>query len=154
MALLTPPNEFMRRLKLYDDALDCRWSDLRSVWLIERAVPENSTLRGGQGYVDAEDHLSASNRKIILFEVDRNALDERVFYSLWSTDIRRQGGAEAVNDAIDTRYLAAIAKNKAHFRDLVRGHAKERWRYLNTVRTVPEHAAHTAPDGGMSINAD
>jgi hypothetical protein len=30
--------------------------------------------------------------------------------------------------------------------------AKERWTYLNTVRVVSEKQAHTAPEGGMSIN--
>ena len=152
MPALDVPRDFLRRLQEYDSALDCRWSDHRSCWLIERTVPEQSTLRGGQGHVDIEDHVSAGARKIILFEVDREALDKRVFYTLWKTDMRRQGGADAIADEIDRKYFAAIAKNKDEFRYYVRHHARERYRYRNAIRTLPESAAHTAPEGGMSIN--
>ncbi len=151
MALLDTPREFLRRLKAVDSDLDCRWSDHRSCWLIERTIPERSTLMGGQGHVDIEDHTSAAARKIILFEVDRNALDDRVFFTLWATDMRRQGGADAVCDEIDKKYFAAIAKRKEEFRYFVRHHARARYRYKNAIRTLPENAAHTAPEGGMSI---
>jgi hypothetical protein len=151
MPSLDVPRDFLRRLTAYDSDLDCRWSDHRSCWLIERKVPERSTLAGGQGHVDLEDHLSAAARKIILFEVDRNALDERVFYTLWQTDMRRQGGADAIADEIDRKYYAAIAKNDADFRDLVRHKARERYRYKNRIRTLKESEVHTAPAGGMSI---
>jgi hypothetical protein len=152
MPLLTPPNDFMRRLKGYDALLDCRWSDYRSCWLIERMLPEQSTLMGGQGHVDIEDHQSAAARKLILFEVDRNALDDRVFYTLWTTDMRRQGGADGIADEIDKRYFGALKDKRSKFRDFVKHKAKERFRYKNTIRTVPEHAVHSAPPGGMSIN--
>jgi len=151
MPELDAPRDFLRRLVAYDSDLDCRWSDLRGCWLIERKVPERSTLRGGSGHVDMEDHVSAAARKIILFEVDRNALDKRVFFTLWQTDMRRLGGADAVADEIDRRYWAAIAKNKEEFRYFVRHHARERFRYKNTVRTLPDSETLTAPEGGMSI---
>jgi hypothetical protein len=151
MPALDVPRDFLRRLTAYDSALDCRWSDHRDCWLIERKIPDRSTLAGGQGHVDLEDHASAAARKIILFEVDRNALDERVFYTLWSTDIRRQGGADAIADEIDRKYYAAIAKNKEEFRYFVRHKARERYRYKNALRVLPEKFAHTAPEGGMSI---
>ena len=151
MPALHAPNDFQRRLKAYDSALHCRWSDARSCWLIERDVPEKSTLLGGQGHVDIEDHVSASNRRIILFEVDRHSLDNRVFYTLWVTDMRRQGGADGIADEIDRKYWAAIAKNKEEFRYFVRHHARERYRYKNAVRTLRESETLTAPEGGMSI---
>jgi hypothetical protein len=149
---MTVPRDFVRRLRQYDDQLDCRWSDVRSCWLIERKVPDQSELLGGVGNVDAEDHLSAAKRCIILFEVDRNALDQRVFYTLWQSDMRRLGGSEAVCDEIDKKYFAAIAKNKEEYRYFVRHHARERFKYMNRPRTLDEKVAHTAPAGGMSIN--
>jgi hypothetical protein len=152
MAALDVPRAFLARLTAYDSALDCRWSDHRSCWLIERRIPDRSTLAGGQGHVDIEDHTSAAARKIILFEVDRNSLDERVFYSLWKTDMRKQGGADGIADEIDRKYYAAIAKNKAEFRYYVRHHARERYRYNNAIRTLPESAALNGREDGLSIN--
>lgn len=151
MPALDVPREFLKRLTAYDSALDCRWSDHRDCWLIERSIPERSTLAGGQGHVDIEDHASAANRKIILFEVDRNALDERVFYTLWQTDMRKQGGADAIADEIDRKYFAAVAKSDEEFRYFVRHKARERYRYKNTIRTLKESETLTAPEGGMSI---
>jgi hypothetical protein len=153
MALLDVPRDFLRRLKDYDSDLDCRWSDHRSCWLIERRIPERSTLMGGQGHVDIEDHTSAAARKIILFEVERKCLDRRVFDTLYQTDMRRQGNdANSMADEIDKRYFAAIAKSDQEFREYIRHHARERFKYKNTIRCLPESAAHTAPVGGMSIN--
>lgn len=151
MPALDAPREFLKRLQDYDSALSCRWSDLRHCWLIERKIPERSQLAGGQGHVDMEDHVSAAARKIILFEVDRNALDDRVFFTLWQTDMRRQGGADAINAEIDRKYYAALAKGKERWRYYVRHHARERCRYANTVRTLKESEAHSGPEGGMSI---
>lgn len=147
-----PPRDFVRRLKRYDDLLDCRWSDLRSCWLIERKVPDQSQLLGGVGNVDLEDHVSAADRKIILFEVDHNCLNDDVFYTLWKTDMRRQGGSDAIADEIDRKYFEALAKTKEEGRYLYRHYARERFRYMNTPRMLPEKFAHTAPEGGMSIN--
>lgn len=151
MPALDVPREFLKRLTNYDSDLDCRWSDFRGCWLIERRIPERSTLAGGQGHVDIEDHTSAAARKIILFEVDRNALDERVFFTLWQTDMRKQGGADAIADEIDRKYFAAIAENDEEFRYFVRHKARERYRYKNTIRTLRESETLTAPEGGMSI---
>lgn len=153
MPALTPPRAFVQRLREYDRDLDCRWSDLRSCWLIERRIPERSRLLGGQGYVDAEDHASAAQRKLILFEVDRNALDDRVIYTLWKSDLQRQGGADAVADRIDADYWAGRWKNKEEWRYFVRHTAREWFRYKNTIRTLREAEAHTAPEGGMTVTA-
>lgn len=104
---------------------------------------------GGEN-ADIAEHEAAADGHLILFEVERNSLDERVFYTLWMTDIERQGGAKAVSDAIDARYWKEREKAREDFRYYITHHARQRFRYMNRPHVLPEKFAHTAHD--LSIN--
>ena len=151
MPSLSPPRQFCRDLARFDKDLRCRWSNVRDCFLIERKLRRGQALMGGVN-ADIAEHEAAADGYLILFEVDREALDERVFYTLWSTDIERQGGAVAVSDKIDAAYWKARAKSREEFRYYITHHARERFNYWNTIRCLPETHAHTAPEGGMSVN--
>ena len=176
MPLFTPPFAFVEKLRLYDSALQVRWSDPRHCWLIERKVSQGPIerprveLMPGETVSEIEDTQAAKERieewnrqevderraaaegHLIECEVDRDSLDDRVIMMLWREDIWRRGGADAVNKEIDLRLFSATRKTRAQWMDQVRQEARAAFRYMNTVRTVSEKHAHTAPPGGMSIN--
>lgn len=172
MPLFDVPETFAQELRTYDPDLRCRWSDARQCYLIERKVsrgkqwpppakadPDDNEQMLTPAECDQhnreilDEWTAACEGYVILLNVERDSLDNRVFYTLWATDIWRQGGADAVNERIDRAYWDARRKGKADFGDYVRHMAMERHRYMTTIRTVPESGAHTAPEGGMSINA-
>ena len=146
MPLFTAPKSFVDDLQRYDRALRVVWSDNRACWLIERKVGRSKPSLPG-AFADVDEYLAARDGCMILFEVDRECLDSRVLYSLWDTDIWRQGGADVVNERIDKAYYAAQRKGREEFLDFVRQEARARWRYMHRPRTVPENAVHTAPQG-------
>lgn len=148
MPLFDPPKQFVADLQRYDPALRVVWSDQRECWLIERRVGRAKPSLPG-AFADADEYLAARDGYAILFEVDRECLDSRVLYSLWDSDIWRQGGADAVNERIDKAYYAAQRKGREEFLDFVRQEARARWRYMHRPRLLPEDKVHTAPEGGM-----
>jgi len=183
MPLFQPPRTFQSRLRAVDPLLRCRWSDALGAYLIERRVTRGRPIApklladdeaiqaleyereiadtpASRARVDrmlrfmAEEYRAACDGYVICFEADRECLDSRVFYTLWATDLERQGGADRVNDAIDARQAAGAAASRAAWISEVEWLAHEAWRYMNRVRTVPERCAHTAPAGGMSIMGD
>jgi len=101
----------------------------------------------------AEEYRAACDGYVLLMEVQADCLDSRVFFTLWEGDIYRRGGADKANDQIDNTLNDRRIARRAAWWDEVRQIAKEGKRYMNTVRTVSEKHAHTAPPGGMSINS-
>ena len=148
MPLFTPPKAFVDDLKRYDKDLRVVWSDTRACWLIQRKISHAKPSLHGV-FPDADEYLAARDGYCILFEVDRECLDSRVLYSLWDTDIWRQGGAEVVNERIDKAYFSAQRQGREEFLDMVRQEARSRWRYMHRPRLLPENKVHTAPEGGM-----
>jgi hypothetical protein len=71
---------------------------------------------------------------------------------LRQNDIWAHGGAEAVADAMDQLDLEQKWMMKRAIDDEFEAAARERFRYMNRPRVVPESMSHTAPPGGMSIN--
>ena len=171
MPLFEVPRPFAAELAAYDSALRCRWSDVRQCYLIERKVsrgklfpPPTPLDPDASDSMHTREEAEAYNREIhdewvaacdgyaIVLNVDRDCLDSRVFFTLYETDIWRQGGADAVNERIDKAYWDAKRKSREDFGDFVAAQARERFRYMNRPRTLPESVAHTAPEGGMTIN--
>ncbi len=74
-------------------------------------------------------------------------------YTIAQQDIQRRGGAGAVEADIDRMAEDATRKSRAKHSDDREMAARESWDYANRVRTLPEKYAHTAPEGGMSINS-
>lgn len=150
MPLFDAPKAFIEDLRRYDPALRCRWSDGRRSFLIERKVSRGRAFPPSE-FGDPDEYRAASDGYMILMDVERECLDNRVFFTLWQSDIWRQGGADAVNDRIDRVQAEIFRESRVAFNDRNRQEAKAAFRYMNCVRTVPENAAHTAPPGGMSI---
>lgn len=171
MPLLEVPKTFLEDLRRYDPALRCRWSDVRQAFLIERKVSRGkgfpppamidtadpecriTTQEAEQYNREAwDDWVAANDGYTNVMQVERECLDNRVLFTLWQGDIWRQGGADVVNERIDRVQAEIRRESRADFNDRNREIGKDCWRYVNTVRTVPERFAHTAPVGGMSIS--
>lgn len=175
-----PTESFVNALRSFDSYLRCRWSTALDCYLIERKVSRGKPLAPHVVAQDetvqelseqlraepspslrreldhrirfmAEEYRAACDGYIVVLEVPQNCLDQRVFFTLWESDIWRRGGADVVNAEIDERMDAVPRKSRAVWMDEVRGRAKEAYRYMNRVRCVPEKFAHTAPVGGMSV---
>jgi hypothetical protein len=154
---VTPPIGFVADLKSYDPDLRVRWSDRGDCWLIERKITKARWIDPDavlvKDWKDYEEYKAAREGYILLMDVDRDCLDRRVFYTLWDSDIWRQGGYEKVNQQINQETHERQFASRPKFVDEVRYEAKQWFRYGNTVRTLSEKDAHTAPPGGMSIVA-
>ena len=81
----------------------------------------------------------------------------KLLYTLRHQDIwtRAQGGksgSQMLYEKIEEDAARTAQQLRKHWDDQREWDARESWGYMNTVRTVPEKYAHTAPRGGMSIN--
>jgi hypothetical protein len=75
-----------------------------------------------------------------------------VFEALWAGDIQRRGGAKVVADEVENAYNERLESATRKWGEDLEVAAKERFDYMNRVRTVREDRVHTAPKDGMSIN--
>jgi hypothetical protein len=96
--------------------------------------------------------VSAHDGYILVDFLDKEHLNERLFPILRRADIWANGGAAAVADEMDRMDIEEKRLMRKIVLDYAEAKARERWRYMNTVRTVPERQALSAPAGGMSIN--
>ena len=102
---------------------------------------------------DLNDAASARERYILIFNVQPNQLDDRIFYTLYFSDLARMNAKEMANEITDPmKRNQEKARNAFGFH--VEAEAREAVRYMNTIRTVSEKHCHTAPVGGMSIMGD
>ena len=103
---------------------------------------------------DPSDRRAALDRYALIFDLWSGQMDDRIFYTLWATDMAdttpHRKAAEIVG-----RITRARERSKREFHDLVEVGARETYRYMNTVRTLPE-GYHPQPGeacfGGMSIS--
>lgn len=153
MPLLTPPKLFVERLRGFDPDLRVRWSDGQNRWRLERKVtrgtvwPPSELESPGQ----QEDRRAAHEGYTLVATIKQGELTDRVFMALAKADLWRMGGAEKVCEALDKGDAEFEMKNRAKRGEYIEAAARERWRYMNTIRCVPENASATAPAGGMSI---
>ena len=153
MPLLTPPRLFSERLKAFDPMLRVRWSDGQNRWRLERKVTRGimwpPSAVGGPG--QQEDRQSAAEGYTLVATVKQGELTDRVFVALAKADLWRMGGAEKVCEALDRGDQELEMVNRARRGEYIEAAARERFRYMNSIRTVPEKFAATAPKGGMSV---
>ena len=147
MPLHSAPRSFVRLLKEFDPQLRIRFSDSENRYRIERRVERP---RPPQYVRNPEDRKAAIEGYECVLRCKANQLDGRVFYTLWHDDIWRIGGADKYMDQLAREDADREMKRRERFLDLVEGKAREAYRYMNSVRTLPESKAHTARD--MSIN--
>jgi hypothetical protein len=98
-----------------------------------------------------EDRRAAHEGYTLVATIKQGELTDRVFMALAKADLWRMGGAEKVCEALDKGDAEFEMKNRAKRGEYIEAAARERWRYMNTIRCVPENASATAPAGGMSI---
>ena len=103
---------------------------------------------------DPSDRRAALERYVLLFDVHPNQMDDRIFYTLWATDMAHTTPHRKAAEIVG-RITRARERSKREFHDLVEVGARETYRYMNTVRTLPE-GYHPQPGeacfGGMSIS--
>ena len=141
---MTPPAAIVNKITSYDPALRVVWSPSRECWLIERRVRRARLWYGGESpdpdvkrrYLDGYIHVG---------NVAPRLLDERVLLNLWKNDMWRQGGAKAVNAAMDDYFETTERQEVATRRDDLRGVAADMWDFLAWRRkgrvTVPDRVA-------------
>lgn len=150
MALYQPPKQFVQDLQAYDPLLRIRWSDSEDCWRIERKVRPAREVDPSP-FANHEDWITTKDGCVCVLKCKMNQLDQRVVYTLWKGDIQRQGGAQALADAIERGEQDTLMRSRAETLDRIEVHAKERFDYMNRVRTLPEHLPHSGKD--MSITA-
>jgi len=70
---------------------------------------------------------------------------------IWSRAEYGRSGSQVTYDTIEENAAHTAQRIQAKWNDRREWEARESWGYMNTVRTVSEKRAHTAPIGGMSI---
>ena len=153
MPLLTPPKLFVERLRAFDPMLRVRWSDGQNRWRLERKVTRGTMWPPSfvESPEQAEDWRAANEGYTLVATVKQGELTDRVFVALAKADLWCMGGAEKVCAALDRGDQELEMVNRTKRGEYIEAAARERWRYMNSVRTVPENMAATAPRGGMSI---
>lgn len=152
MPLYSPPRDFVQALHNFDKDLRVRWSDGQGKWRLERKVSRGTVWPPSELDTPAahEDRIAARDGYILVDLLPE--LSNRLFSVLRAHDIWAHGGAEAVADQMDRMDVLQKYELRKLVLDYAESTARERWRYMNTVRTVPEKSPHSAPAGGMSIN--
>lgn len=142
MGLYTAPRRIAQDLRRYDPHLRVRWSDGEAQWRIERQVgrANPSRLDTPGAY---EDRRAAAEGYVLVLTCDHNQLDQRVLWHLWMNDVQRLGGAEAVAALMEEAEERDRLQARAAFLDRVGVSARDRWAYMNTVRTCPQWDHHT-----------
>lgn len=153
MPLYVTPPDIARDLRAFDAALRLRWSDGQDCWRLERKVSRGtvwppSTLETPGAF---EDRKAAREGYILIDLIQPQSLSGRLVPVLAQADIWSCGGAEEVADAMDRLDIEQRQTMNRMMSDKFETAARERFRYMNRVRCVPEKMAHTAPPGGMSI---
>ena len=154
MPLYNPPPDIERDLKAFDPALRLRWSDAQGGWRLERKVAQGAIWPASvvESPAQFEGRIAANDGYILVEFISPEHLSGQLIPVLARSDIWTNGGAQAVADAMDELDISHRQMMKAMMSDQFAAMARERFRYMNRVRTVPEKFAHTAPPGGMSIN--
>ena len=154
MPLMLPPREIERDLRAFDPALRLRWSDGQGCWRLERKVTNSAVWPPSEIESPAqyEGRIAARDGYCLVDLIKPELLNGRLVPILAEADIWRNGGAKEVADAMDRLDVDQRQRMKAMMSEQFAEMARERFRYMNRVRTVSEAKAHTAPPGGMSIN--
>ena len=122
---------------------------------IERKLPDRVRviIDPSNPLQDPSDRRAALERYILLFDVWPNQMDDRIYYTLWATDMAHTTPARKADEIVN-RIKRARERSKREFHDLVETSAREMYRYANAVRTLPE-GYHPTPSepcyGGMSV---
>jgi len=154
MPLFNPPSRIVELLRNFDSALRVRWSDAQCQWRLERKVshgkvwPPSSIESAGS----FEDRKAAADGYILVACLEKSQLTDRLLPVLRASDIWAHGGAQEVADQMDKMDVEQKYLMRQTMLDNCEAAARERFRYMNAVRTLPERFTHTAPQGGMSIN--
>lgn len=152
MPLYTPPKTFVKELRSFDPLLRVRWSDMEHRWRIERKITHARSIDPDRfRSQDYEEFVARRDGYLPILFCKYHQLDERIFHVLYAADLHRAGGAKKVADELDRLESDQRAKSRTKWLDEVYEAARERYDYLNRVRTIPENALHTAPKGGVSI---
>lgn len=137
MSLYDAPKSFVRRLQAYDSFLRVRWSDLECRWRIERRIAHARSVDPGLfKESDYEQFVARREGYLPILFCHKEQLDERIFYTLWASDLQRQGGGAKVADRL-TAFEEAFRKNRrARWLDEVYLQAKDYYAYMNSLTTT------------------
>ena len=161
----------MDRLHSYDVDLNLRYSEFRKCLILERKAPFGGMYLTPGMVSDPDERISVLKGYRMITPVPRamdklkipslsgrytfihyhNGIDNVFWDWIYTGDIYREGATKFADNIIGAKEDMR-SKRKASFSDYVYYTARERARYMKTVRTVPEKYPLSAPPGGMSIN--
>lgn len=153
MPLYDPSQSIVRQLRTFDPLLRVRWSDCQRFWRLERKVTRGmvwppSEIESPSQY---EERIAARDGYILVDTIKKQHLTERLIDVLRRNDLWSRGGAAGVASEWDLADQERDMQRRQSLGDELEAAARERYRYMNTIRTVSESASATAPAGGMSI---
>ena len=145
---MVPPAAFVKKLRAYDPDLRVRWSPTKECWLLERRVRRARTWYGGESpdpdvkrrYLDGYVHVGS---------VAPRGLNELVLLHLWHNDMWTQGGATAVNAALDDYWETKERADARTQRDDLKAIAGDIWDHLawrRRSKIVVGGSSHGTPD--------
>jgi len=122
--------EIGQRLKDYDVHLRLR-EGVQGEYRIERKICHGKPLNP-VNFRHWDDYVTAREGYCLILRLQSNQLDQRIFFTLWASDMQRRGGAKVVCDGLDDAYYSRLEKSSAAWGDKVEYQAKERWNSWNT----------------------
>lgn len=142
MSLYNPPTHIVARLTQFDPLLRIRWGDHSLCWLFERKLTKDRWVDPGS-YSDrqGDEFIAARDGYVEVLRCEKEQLDERVFFTLWCSDVWRHGGAAKTDRLLRAHEESVKAGKRAKFLDDCYDMAIERYNFANTL-TATKHELH------------
>lgn len=137
MPLFDAPKAFVQRLRAYDNMLRIRWSDFERRWRIERKIAHARSIDPGlYKESDYEQFVARREGYLPILFCQREQLDNRILYTLWASDMQRQGGGAKVADRLTAYEEAFRLHKRAKWLDDVYNQAKDYYNWMNTLTST------------------
>ena len=138
--------QFTDRLAAYDPLLRLRWGQQTGMWRVERKI-----MRGGwyspAHAVGMDDYHCTRDGYILVLEFRSNEMDERVFYTLWVSDMHRFKNFIGM---LEDDELRTFAKRRQDYGEMNYYKARDFWTSLNSsYRTRPIGKGDYDPRGNV-----
>lgn len=124
----TISTEFTDRLAAYDPLLRLRWGQQEGYWRVERKIKRGGWYSPAHA-VGMDDYHTTRDGYILSLKFRPNEMDERVFYTLWMSDMHRFKDFTGMLEADEA---AAFKKSRDEWGEKNQYMAMGRWDSLNT----------------------
>lgn len=136
----TFPDHVLAEILAYDPALRVQWDPHERCIRVERRITRSADVSPGL-FSRARDRQSAAERWALIYLLSPGQ-EHEILPRLHADDLWRRGGANQVMTEVEWRDAQRRAAWKQRLHEDHASMARDAFKHVNTVRTVPEGAGH------------